>query len=277
MEGDPERAVATARRGLDADDDVTGIGICRSLMALSLSAIGRIEESKLMLPALQETINSNADFEVRWQAAHTTSNLLVGDPAGPTAQTEMEALTKEIGAPTYLAEATRLRGMHTLFDHAAPDADAALAYFRTALQQYQAAGTDTTWGEFTVALGLMMTGHQGASAATRDMIANTYEVRNWAAIEPALELAARVLVEAGAHVEATNLYGHLELHPAAWGDFGTMFRSESLNMLAPPDDAETLRATGAALGRHELVAYALAALDAAQPYPETSDSGTAEP
>ena len=74
----------------------------------------------------------------------------------------------------------------------------------------------------------------------------------------------RILIEAGAHVEATTLYGHLELHPAAWGDPGTMIRSESLNMLAPLDDAETLRSAGAALGRHELVAYTLAALDAAQ-------------
>lgn len=48
------------------------------------------------------------------------------------------------------------------------------------------------------------------------------------------------------------------------GRFRHTFRSESLNMLDPPDDAETLRAAGAALGRHELVVYALVALDAAQ-------------
>jgi hypothetical protein len=72
-------------------------------------------------------------------------------------------------------------------------------------------------------------------------------------------------IEAGAHVEATTLYGHLELHPAPWGDAGTTFRSESLNRLDPLDDTETLRSAGAALGRHELVVYALAALDAAQP------------
>jgi hypothetical protein len=44
-----------------------------------------------------------------------------------------------------------------------------------------------------------------------------------------------------------------------------VFRSERLNMLAPLDDAETLRSAGAALGRHELVEYTLAALAAAQP------------
>jgi hypothetical protein len=48
-------------------------------------------------------------------------------------------------------------------------------------------------------------------------------------------------------------------------------------MLAPRDHTETLRSAGTALGRHELVAYALAALDAAQPSPETPHRGTAEP
>jgi hypothetical protein len=52
-------------------------------------------------------------------------------------------------------------------------------------------------------------------------------------------IAAGVLVEAGAHVETTTLYGHLELHPAAWGDFGKTFRSESPNRLAPLDDTES--------------------------------------
>lgn len=158
---------------------------------------------------------------MRWQAAVAISQLLIGDPAGPAAQTEAEALTREIGAHAYLTETTRVRGLHTLVGHAAPDANAALAYFRTALEQSQAAGTNTSSAEFSVALGMLMTGHQWASAATREMIANLYEVRKWAAMDAGLEFAARVLIEAGAHLEATTLYGHLELQPAAWGDFGT--------------------------------------------------------
>jgi hypothetical protein len=110
MAGDPERAVATAKKGLDADDDVTGIGPCRSWMFLSLSALGRTEDSEQMLPALQETMSSNADLEVRWQAAVAISQLLIGDLAGPAAQTRAEALTKEIGAHEFFAETTRVRG-----------------------------------------------------------------------------------------------------------------------------------------------------------------------
>jgi hypothetical protein len=155
--------------------------------------------------------------------------------------------------------------MHTLFDPAAPDADAALEYFRTALEQTRRAGTDASWPEMCVAIGLLATGHQGAAAATREVITNAYEARNWAAIEGGLKLAAQVLTDAAAHAEATTLYGHLELHSAQGGDSRTPLRAENLNMLAPLDDAESLRAVGAALGRHELVAYALAALDAAQP------------
>ncbi len=126
----------------------------------------------------------------------------------------------------------------TQLDHATPDANAALAYYRTALDQYQRAGVDASWAELSIVSALEVTGHEGARPATRDLIANVYEVRNWPAIETALEIAARVLVGTGPHVEATTLYGHLELHPAPWGDLGTTFRSESLNMLAPLDDTE---------------------------------------
>jgi predicted ATPase/class 3 adenylate cyclase len=262
MDGDLERAVATARNGLEMDDDANGIGLCRIWMFYSLGALGRTDDRDQMLPSLQQTVSSDADIEVRWWAANSVSQLLIGHPAGSAVQTDLEALTREIGAPVLLAESTRIRGMHTLFDHTTPDANAALAYYRAALEQNQTAGTDTSWAEMTLAHGMVHTGHDGADAAIRDLITNTYEVRNWVANYVGLELAARVLIEAASHVEATTLYGHLELQPAPWGDLGTAFRSESLNMLAPLDNAETLRSAGAALGRHELVAYTLAALDA---------------
>ncbi len=263
-DGDLENAVAMATRGQSADEDQTGIGSCRSIAQISLGSLGRLDEMRAGLEGLQATIDSDADTESRFWAASALANTLIGDSAGPAALAQLEELAAEVGAPWHVADTARIRGVHKLFSAVPPDTEGALADFRATLEMCRHAGTDMSWAQMNVAFAMAQANRPDAAEATRKAVGIAYDARNWAAIGTSLEIAASVLVHASAHAEATTLYGQLELQPAAWGEFGVTSRAESLAMLAPLEDSEALRATGAALGRHELVAYALAALDALQ-------------
>ncbi len=101
-----------------------------------------------------------------------------------------------------------------------------------------------------------------ARAACREALARLYEIRYWLGIRRVMESCALHLVAAGQLTDAAVVLGNLEAHHSAWGAERILgFRERSLQGVASTTDAADFMARGAALDRHEIVEYALAALD----------------
>lgn len=261
LDGDQSRAIELAMLGLEQDDEPNGVAHCRTNLWYALASAGRVAESDALLPDLRNIVSSDVDLDVRSFAATAAfqAGLFKGSVSdGDFAQ--VAALAREIGSPTFLAEMARLRGLGEVLGSETPDLDGANQDFFDALDRIHAAGADASWVEVNIALVALLGGRPDARATVRRALANAYQIRNWAAIESDLEIAAGVLIRGTAHEEATTLYGHLELRPPQWGEAGVAFRTASLAELPELDHAAHLRATGAAMTRHEMVQYALDAL-----------------
>jgi predicted ATPase/DNA-binding SARP family transcriptional activator len=101
-----------------------------------------------------------------------------------------------------------------------------------------------------------------ARAACREALARLYEIRYWLGIRRVMESCALHLVAVGQLTDAAVLLGNLEAHHSAWGAERILgFRERSLQGVASTTDAADCMARGAALDRHEIVEYALTALD----------------
>ena len=101
-----------------------------------------------------------------------------------------------------------------------------------------------------------------ARAACREALARLHEIRYWLGIRRVMESCALHLVAVGQLTDAAVLLGNLEAHHSAWGAERILgFRERSLQGVASTTDAADCMARGAALDRHEIVEYALTALD----------------
>jgi hypothetical protein len=100
-----------------------------------------------------------------------------------------------------------------------------------------------------------------AAAACRDALGHCYEIRYWWRVWHVLESTALVLASTGRVEPAGVVLGHLEAHHPPFGnEHHVGFRVRSLDIVRRAVDADEWMAHGAAMGSHQIVETALAAL-----------------
>jgi hypothetical protein len=102
----------------------------------------------------------------------------------------------------------------------------------------------------------------GSRTACREALARLYEIRYWMGTWRVMESTALHLGAVEQLVDAAVLPGNLEAHHSeCWADRILGFRERALLAIRRQSGAEACRARGAAMDRHQIVEYALTAVD----------------
>jgi hypothetical protein len=150
-----------------------------------------------------------------------------------------------------------MRAAHRLFVEG--DTDGAMADAREAIRLHASVGTTPVWSEVGLAVTLLLGAHPDARSELHRIVTAAYDARQWTAIDTLLELPPLVLTSDDPAAAAT-VFGHVEGRDAAWGVVGEQLRETIAQLVEPIPDTEAFRARGAAMDRHEIVAFTLAAL-----------------
>ena len=109
-----------------------------------------------------------------------------------------------------------------------------------------------------MAITLTLAARPDARSELGRIIAAAYDERMWVAVETLLELPPSVLMSTDPEAAAI-VFGYRERRPP-WGDPARQWREHTAGLIAPTPDLDANEARGAAMDRHEIVAFTLAAL-----------------
>jgi len=179
---------------------------------------------------------------------------------------DLMAAAREMGGPAWIADASRLRGVLLLEATSPPEIQRAIGAFRRAIDLAGPAGALITeaYARVMLATAMVEGARDAAAVELRASIAWCEDVRYTYAVLSGLEVATGYFVQQRDHEPAAVLLGFVELQPAANPTLAQR-RARAHTALADTSDLDRLLATGAAMTRHEAVAYALAHLSGAVP------------
>lgn len=255
-EGDPDRAVEWARRALDVGDD-DGC-VARVVLLNAHVRAGHAETALEMAAELRAALADVVDPVDRFWAAAA----IIGSDDLNNLESDVEVLlaaANEIGAPSYTANALRIASVRRRLT-GRPDHDRWVAELEEAIRLHESVGTSPHWEWLILTWVLTRAGSPSAADALAETLRRTYDERQWAVLNEALEAAPVLLAEHAPDIAAL-IAGHVEHRAPAWGRAGAEMRALSSNAIGTICDGEALRARGATTDRHEIVALALAALD----------------
>ncbi len=156
-----------------------------------------------------------------------------------------------------LAHAIRIRGFHRFFvDN---DVDAALTDLREAVRLNKSVGTTSIFAEQGVAFMLTLGARPEARSELCRILAAAYDERIWLAVDSLLELPPSVLSTTDPDAAAV-VFGYCERWVPGWGDAARQWREYTAELMAAIPNSAVSRDRGAVMDRHEIVAFALAAL-----------------
>ena len=255
FDGDLETALNIATSGLDDDDDRCA-AFCLSSVAIVLLASGRTSEATAWVPVMRSRLEAISDPLVRNILAFGIAQTTVGHP---DAEGDVQAVLDSallVGAEN-LSSAIRMRALQRLYvDN---DVDGALADMREAVRLTESVGATSIWAEHGVAITLIAGRRPEARRELRRIIAAAYDERMWIVLDTLLELPPFILRSSDPEAAAI-VFGYCELREPSWGDAARLFRDGTARRVAANPDSAALKARGAAMDRHEIVAFTLAAL-----------------
>ncbi len=261
-DGDARGAIELLTSGVD-DDDPRGAALISMTLAVALSESGHIGEAQALLPDMRARLPAAGPME-KWALAFGIASARVGDPdSGP----DIDALVDAAHAlgPGELAHAIRLRGVHR--DAVEGDVEGAVADAREAVRLNESLGGTTAWSQANLAYLLINSGHPDARSELRRGITSMYDERQWMVIDTLLESVPNVLATTDPP-SAAVVFGYVERRPVPGLRVGENIRKMAADAVEAIPDTAALRARGAAMDRHEIVAFALDAL--AEPSPPFS-------
>jgi hypothetical protein len=143
-----------------------------------------------------------------------------------------------------------------------PDIDGAITAFQSAISFADTSGSqhEGSWAKFFLALAMVLDDPAEAATAIRDAIAYANNARLAVALPTSLEIAVFHLVARFQLESAATILGYLEQKPPAFAGVAE-FRDLNLTAVGDLTDLDKLKADGAAMGRQEIVDYAVAQLD----------------
>ncbi len=258
---DPERMLQLARRGIELHPNDPHIGTCHAMVVWGLLFSGQIDEAVTTVPQLVDLIDEDPPPRVQFDLRQS---ILAATMQHPTAThlADLLAIVRRIDQPTMLATAREVEGRALLWSTDPPDFDGAEVAYRESLLLADAARAKATacWAHLGLASVAVLRSWPDAAVLLRGALIRNYDARYWAAVNIVLETCTLHLRNTAEVREAATLLGHLELHPPALGPVADV-RRDSVEALETIPNATEYRAEGAAMDRHEIVAYALAQLD----------------
>jgi hypothetical protein len=143
-----------------------------------------------------------------------------------------------------------------------PDIDGAITAFQIGISFADTSGSqhEGSWARFFLALAMLVDDRAETATATCDTIVYANDTRLVVALPPSLENAASHLVARSQLESAATILGYLEQKPPAFAGMA-LLRDHNLAAIADLADLDKLKADGAAMGRQEIVDFALAQLD----------------
>jgi predicted ATPase/class 3 adenylate cyclase len=250
-DGDLDGAIALLTNGLD--DDEEGSAWAFMVLTAALAGAGRSADAFALVPGMRAAL-TGSEPRVRLALAFGIAQATQGHPdARPDIDAFVE-VAQTAGGPDGLAHAIRIRATHRQFiegDHAGAIADA-----REAIRLNESVGTTAVWSEVSLVFALLQNGDPGVRRELRRAISGAYDERQWTVIDTLLESAPLVLV-VDDPTSAATVFGHVEGRVAPWGAIGEHVRRMAADAVEAVPDAAALRARGAAMDRHQIVAFAL--------------------
>ena len=138
------------------------------------------------------------------------------------------------------------------------DVDAALTDLHESIRLTQSVGTNSIWAEHAVAITLILDARPEARRELARIIAAAYDQRTWVMVDTLLDLPPAILISTDPEAAAV-VYGYCEQRPA-WGELARSWREHTAELIAATPNSAANKARGAAMDRHEIVAFTLAAL-----------------
>ncbi len=139
------------------------------------------------------------------------------------------------------------------------DYDGAVADAREAIRLNESVGTNAAWSQVSLVFTLIRSGNPDARTELRRGISLAYDERQWIVIDTLLE-PSPLLLAVDNPAAAAVVFGHNEHRAVPWGALGETIRDMATQFVDAIPDAAPLRARGAAMDRHEIVAFTLDAL-----------------
>ena len=255
FDGDLETALTLATNGLGDDDDRCAIQ-CHQLAAIMLFASGRTSEAVERVPVLRSLLNTTSEPFARNVLAFGIAQITAGHP-GADGDIQVALDSARLVGADQSSSAIRMRALQRL--HADNDVDGALGDNREAVRLTESVGATSAWAEHGVAITLIAGRRPEARRELRRIIAAAYDERMWIVIDTLLELPPFVLRSSDPEAAAI-VFGYCELRAPSWGDAAQLLREQTARRVAANPNSAALRARGAAMDRHEIVAFTLAAL-----------------
>jgi hypothetical protein len=158
--------------------------------------------------------------------------------------------------------AARLLGHKALISDP-PDIDAALDHLQRGLELARLSDDPVSEADClrSVAIVHAMREPRLAMPACHEALISAYAVRDWYRIWQLFESVGLALAETGRLEAAAVVVGNLEAHHPPFGiEYNSGFRTRTLDIVHTHPSADTWMARGAAMDRHQIVDFALAAL-----------------
>jgi predicted ATPase len=259
---DPDRGLELARRGIALHPNDPYIGQCHMMLVYGLLMSAQIDEATAAVPRLLDLLDRDPPVEVQYWLLLAATDALIQQRSAAPHLTQLLAVAHTAGQPTMLADARRQEGNVLLWSTDPPDFDGAEDAFRESL--LLAETIRSKWTACMAHLGLaavaVLDFWPDAATHLREALSRSYDARHWASVNLALEVCTLHLRHTAATQGAATILGHLELHPPAFAPIADI-RRDSVEALTETPNAAEHRAKGAAMDRHEIVAYALTQLD----------------
>lgn len=215
--------------------------------------------------ALLEVVASKLDLDREpWVVIHLA---YTAARVHPWPQTEhvsrLVSTAARVRSPMLMVAATTALG-HSSVGRTPPDYEAALASFGRGLEVARQSELRGAEGESLCGIALAKVGIDPNEAieACRDALVTLYELRYWPVIWQLFESVGLCLALTGAVEGASIIVGNLEAHHPPWGyEHELGFRARTLDIVGAHSQTIDWMAHGAAMDRHQIVEFALAALE----------------
>lgn len=241
-----------------------------SLMCLTMAVrrqqkdAAHLEDSRTVFMQVEE-IASRIDLDQEWWVViELADHAYHGHPEAEAAHLHrLVEMSERLRIPALMSAAALEMGhLANLEDRS--DLERALAFYAKARSIARDSNDLICEGEALrgIARASVSVEPADARAACHEALLKLYDIRYWLGIWRVMESAALHLVAVEQLADAAVLLGNLEAHHSAWGAERILgFRERSLLGIRQHASAEDCMARGAAMDRHQIVEYALSALD----------------
>jgi hypothetical protein len=208
--------------------------------------------------AALELVAAKMDLDREWWV----QEMLADRTKNPQHLARLASIAERVRAPSLMIIAARLLGQTALTSEP-PGFDVALDHIERGLELARSSSDPVSEADCLRAVALVHALREPrlAMPACQDALISAYDARYWERIWQLFESVGLALAETGRLEAAAVVIGNLEAHHPPYGmehNFG--FSTRTLDIVHTHPSADAWMARGAAMDRHQIVEFALAAM-----------------